>query len=498
MGCKITVLPENKIIEANQGKFLLDVLAQNGIFLPAACAGKGTCGKCRVRLLSGGVSGVVPDADGYVLSCHAVLTEDVTVEVDAQSGHGLNAFDASCVRGDAEGVGVILDIGTTTLAAAAIELSSGEIIKRVSSLNPQGVCGADVLSRIKACGEGKGDLLQKLILEQTKKLLSMLGATDASELTVAANTTMLHLLLGVDPSTIGVYPFTPVFTEERVVAGAELGLPVETVRLLPSVSAYIGSDITAGVLSLGMHRNARTELFVDVGTNGEIVLSHKGKLYAASTAAGPALEGACIECGMGGIAGAIDHVSLKGGKITFSTVDNVPARGICGSGLIDLIALLLHEGLIDETGAWDEESDSFFVQYLREGRFYLTEEIYLSQADIRQFQLAKAAIAAGIETLLSECGVATDAVETLYLAGGLGYYMDVQKAGDVGLLPRALTDRTHAVGNTAMAGARLCLLGAAAREEIVVLSRCTEIVELSFSPTFQDAYVENMMFLQGD
>ncbi|MBQ8309844.1 MAG: DUF4445 domain-containing protein [Clostridia bacterium] len=490
----ITVLPENRVIEVARGEILLDVLAQNGIFLPAACAGKGTCGKCRVRLIRGEVTGVCPDANGCFLSCHAVIKGDLTIEIGAQEGMGLNTFDTTEMIGDTEGTGVILDIGTTTLAAASVDLATGAIVRRCSSLNPQGVCGADVLTRIKAYIEGRGELLQRLILEQTKELLLELGVTDIKELTIAANTTMLHLFLGVDPATIGVYPFTPVFTDEQCRSGGALGLPVGTVRLLPSVGAYIGSDITAGVLSVGMHRGTRTELFVDVGTNGEIVLSHRGRLYAASTAAGPALEGACIECGMGGIAGAIDHVALKSGRITISTVGSVSARGICGSGLIDLIALLLREGLIDETGAWDTEADSFAIQYLRGDRFYLTEEIYLSQADIRQFQLAKSAIAAGIGTLLSECDVTVNAVETLYLAGGIGYYMDIRNAAEVGLLPRALTEKTRSVGNTALAGARLCLLDARMREEIARIARGTTITELSFSDVFQDAYVENMMF----
>ena len=496
MFCTVTVLPGGATLVVGKGANLLEVLASSGYFLPAACGGKGTCGKCRVRIVKGSVSGT-PVEDGTVLSCHAAIDTDLTVDVGVQSGTGLSRFDAVQMRGAGEGIGVILDVGTTTLAAAKVDLASGEILARASSLNPQGVCGADVLSRIQAYGEGKGDLLQELILKQTKELIERLDATGAVELTVAANTTMLHLFLGVDPSAIGVYPFVPTFTDEQIRSGAELGLDVGTVRLLPSASAYIGSDITAGALAVGMHCDKETALFVDVGTNGEIMLSHGGRLYASSTAAGPALEGACIECGMGGVAGAIDHVSLTGGRLTLSTVENAPARGICGSGLIDLIALLVHEGIIDETGAWDESADSFLAQSLREDRFWLTEEIYLSQGDIRQFQLAKSAIAAGIVTLLSENGVRFEDVTALYLAGGLGYYMSIENAAATGLIPRALKDRTRAVGNTALAGARLCLLDAGMREEIARVAQKAEIAELSFSATFRDAYMDNMMFSEG-
>lgn len=494
MSCTVTVLPMGATLIAEEGANLLEVLAGNGYFLPAACGGAGTCGKCRVKIVEGQVSGTPTLDDGTVLSCHAAVCTDLTVDVGTQRGTGLDRFDAVRMCGTGEGIGVILDIGTTTLAAAKVDLASGEILSRASSLNPQGVCGADVLSRIKAYGEGKGALLQELILKQTRELLETLDATDARELVVAANTTMLHLFLGVDPATIGVYPFTPVFTDTQVRSGAELGLSVGTVRLLPSASAYIGSDITAGALAVGMQSGGKTELFADVGTNGEILLSHKGRLYAASTAAGPALEGACIECGMGGVAGAIDHVSLSGGRLTYSTVERAPARGICGSGLIDLIALLVHEGIIDGTGAWDEESDSFLAEHLRDGRFYLTEDIYLSQGDIRQFQLAKSAIAAGLVTLLAENGVQPSEVETLYIAGGLGYYMNIGAAAATGLIPRALQENARAVGNTALAGARICLMDGAMQKEIERVAREIETVELSFSPVFQDAYMDNMMF----
>jgi uncharacterized 2Fe-2S/4Fe-4S cluster protein (DUF4445 family) len=187
-------------------------------------------------------------------------------------------------------------------------------------------------------------------------------------------------------------------------------------------------------------------------------------------------------------------VSLSGGRLTYSTVERAPARGICGSGLIDLIALLVHEGIIDGTGAWDEESDSFLAEHLRDGRFYLTEDIYLSQGDIRQFQLAKSAIAAGLVTLLAENGVQPSEVETLYIAGGLGYYMNIEAAAATGLIPRALQANARAVGNTALAGARICLMDGAMQKEIERVAREIETVELSFSPVFQDAYMDNMMF----
>lgn len=495
MSYQITVLPQQKTIQAFEGEILLDVLARAKFYLPASCGGNGTCGKCKVKLLHGKVKNALPDKDGYLLSCKAVVDGDLTVFLPFQSGGGVTDFSENALKGEREGFGIALDIGTTTLAACLVCLDTGEILEKVSALNPQGVYGADVLSRIQACNEGKLLLLQSLILDKTKEIvLSLANGRDIQELCVSANTTMLHLFLGVDPQTIGVYPFTPAFTNERVVEGKMLGLPVETIRLLPSASAYIGSDVTAGVVACGMDDKAKTELFVDVGTNGEIVFSHKSKLYAASTAAGPALEGACIECGIGGVVGAIDKVFMEEGKLLFTTIGGEKAKGICGSGLIDLIATLKKQNLIDENGTWDEESKSPLINKLCGGKFYLTEDIYLSQKDIRQFQLAKSAILSGIETLLEEKGVKENEIESLYLAGGLGYYMNVENAVATGLLPSPLKNKTKPVGNTALAGAKTCLLRKKARENVCKIAEEMEVVELSFSQIFQEKYMENMSF----
>ncbi len=495
MYCKINILPQKKIIQAFKGETLLESLARAKYYLSASCGGKGTCGKCAVKILQGNVKNDIPNKDGYVLSCRAIIDGDLTVFLPDQTGSGVTEFLDIALHGDRTGLGVALDVGTTTIVACLVQLDTGKIIEKVSVLNPQGVYGADVLSRIQACKQGKLSLLQKLILEKTKELILILAkGSEIEELCVSANTTMLHLFLGVDPQTIGIYPFTPVFTNERIVSGETLNLSAKTVRLLPSASAYIGSDITAGIVACGMNNNGKTELFVDIGTNGEIVLSHKGKLYATSTAAGPALEGACIDCGVGGVSGAIDKVVFDKGELRFTTIGDETAKGICGSGLIDVIAILKSEGLIDENGTWNEESESSLISKLLDDKFYLTETIYLSQKDIRQFQLAKSAIVSGMETLLEEKGVAEAEISSLYIAGGLGYYMNVENAVATGLLPKSMTDKAKAVGNTALAGAIACLLQKDARQSVCRMAEETEIVELSFSRIFQEKYMENMSF----
>ncbi len=493
---RITILPTGEVLEAEDGSLLLDVLAENGYYLPAACGGKGTCGKCRVRLISGEVDGAIPDSDGEILSCRANLVADVCIELPKTAKGESERIETTSERVNIDGeVGIVLDIGTTTLAAALVDGSSGALLKSVSELNPQGVCGADVLSRIVAWGEGKGETMQRLLLDAVRRMVSALSSTHpVRELVVAANTTMLHLLLNEDPTSIGAYPFTPRFTDTQYREGKALGLPVAGVRLLPSVSAYIGADVTAGAIACEMDTGDKTVLLVDVGTNGEILLSHKGRLYATSAAAGPALEGACIECGMGGTLGAITRVDAVEGLLSFDTIGSERAKGICGCGLIDLIACLVREGVIDESGAWSEECSSPLMRYRCEDRFALCGNVYLSQKDIRQFQLAKAAISAAIEALLTECHVSMDEIDEVCLAGGLGYYMNIANAAEIGLIPKALASRARAVGNTALLGAAKCFADPTAQSRIESLARRTEVVELSFSQAFQNAYIENMMF----
>lgn len=487
----IFLLPDNKEIKAESGARLLDVLASNGYFISAPCGGNGTCGKCKVKLLQGEVDGTVKDEKGYVLSCKAKIKEDISVFISVEN----SVINQPTFRQKTDKIGMILDIGTTTLVACIVDLTTGEKRQSVSCLNPQGSYGADVLTRMQACNAGKLPLLQKLILDKTNDFIKALSLkSEVDELFVVANPTMAHLFCGENPTSIGVYPFTPVFVKKREMDGACMGLLAKKVVVLPSASGYIGGDVLSGVLSCGMHQNKKTQLLIDVGTNGEIVLSRDGQLYATSTSAGPALEGACIECGIGGVAGAIDSVWLEKGEIRFSTIDGQAVTGVCGSGLIDAVALLLQEKLIDENGTFNEDMETPISNRLIGDKFYLTDTVYLSQQDIRQFQLAKSAIRAGIDTLLSECEVGEREISTLYVAGGLGYFMNVKNAVKVGLFSGNLENRIKTVGNSALDGARLCLLDKTKEKELERIAEEVKIVELAFSKTFESLYVKNMSF----
>ena len=486
----ITVLPHNFIFSVPHGANLLAVLTENGFFIPAACGGRGSCGKCAVKCRAA-------DAENYqtVPSCHTSVTSDLVVLLDADAKSGI--WKVSPLSPSKSGkAGMLLDLGTTTLAACLVDKKTGETLARASLLNPQGAFGADVISRISAFGEGKGETMRTAVVNATNRLIATFSSTCAQieEVLVVGNPTMLHLLLGADPSGIGSYPFTPAFTESKCFAGREIGIDAPLVRLLPSISAYLGADVSAGILACEMHKTNETQLFIDLGTNGEIALAHGGKLFAASTAAGPALEGANMTCGIGGVAGAIDRVWREDQHLRFTTVEGAPARGICGSGFIDLFALLLDEGMLDETGTFVEEYNSPLARYLEDDCFYLTSDVYLSQEDVRQFQLAKAAIAAGTEALTAHCGVKMSEITRVFLAGGLGYYMSPANAARTGLLSPILLSRTQIVGNTALAGARLCLLNEENQTALDALCKRTETVELSFSPVFSQAYIENMGF----
>lgn len=483
------------------GKRLSAYLAEAGYPLNADCGGHGKCGKCRVTVVSGGFAAdpqgltpAIPDRNGTLLSCNAWCGEqEAVVLLPVAQGQGLTADTEARVAADVSGCGVALDIGTTTLAAALVRLSDGAILRTVSRLNPQKSFGADVMSRIGAVMEDENNLhlMQKLVLDDVRLMFfELTDGQPVPRVTVAGNPTMLHLFCGISPAGMGAYPFTPAFTDTRIVAGVELDLPADTVIILPSVSAFIGGDITAGMLAQKITDHDTPVLLVDMGTNGEMILytgkNRGGKLYGTSTAAGPALEGAGISTGVGGISGAVCGVTFNGISMQAQTIDNAPPVGICGSGLIDLIAVLLQRGILDETG------------YLEEDPFPYAESLTLTGADVRAFQLAKSALRAGLEVLCETAGLAPAELSRIYIAGGLGYYMNIHSAVAVGLLPDCPRSHMVSVGNTALLGAAAVLQDPALAEKISPVAADCETVELNLSPSFSDKFMEHMMFPEVD
>lgn len=480
---------EDRILSAQDGQNLLELLAANEIAVYAPCEGNGSCHKCRVTIRGKGGA-------EEVLACRTMVTGDSEVWVPRVFGNGLTEYNTGSWCGGAHGIGAAVDIGTTTVAAALVDCETGQTIGTRAVLNPQQVCGADVISRIHACAQGKLELQTGLIRKAIAALLAALceahGIRRLANVTVCGNTTMQHLFCGVDPTPIGVAPFTPVFTRMRQYAGKELGIPAERVFVLPAASGYIGSDVVCGILAQELNRGG-IRLLADLGTNGELALYNGKTLLCTSTAAGPALEGANIECGIGGVPGAICGVAMKNDALLLQTIDGKAPVGICGSGLVDAIALLLECGILDENGSFDTDCDHPLTGHLREDRFMLTDGIWVSQKDVRQFQLAKAAIHAGILTLCT-CGeVNPTDVDALCIAGGLGFYLRQESALRVGLIPRGFSGKIRSVGNSGLAGAVQCLQPES-RSIAAEIAEHIRVCELSARADFTECFVDSMSF----
>lgn len=408
--------------------------------------------------------------------------------------------------------GIAVDIGTTTVAVYLFNLENGVMIDVVSELNSQKQYGADVISRINyATTEDNGlTTLQSVLIKQLNRMTKTLCKSQKiikDEIYMAVlvgNTTIMHLLMGLNPVNIGKLPFVPVSTHMHDFRAVELGLSINKFAraiCLPSVSGYIGADIIAGLIACAFHEQKNISLLVDIGTNGEMVLGNKDRLVSCSTAAGPAFEGANIRFGTGGIPGAIDYIKVENGEISYTTIDGEDPVGICGSGIVDIVAMLLDEGLVEETGRfYDQDEIADHPLSARMGKFEgmrafrLTENIYVTQKDIREIQNAKAALAAGISTLIKKFGTTPDKISKIYLAGGFGNYINVKSALSIGLLPKVEPEKVVASGNTAGAGAVTCLLSRKQMENAETLKKKVEYIELTTDPNFTDEYIENMIF----
>ncbi len=390
--------------------------------------------------------------------------------------------------------GCAIDIGTTTVVVYLVDLQSGVVIDHRSGLNTQKRFGADVISRIQAvtAEPDGGRTLQAAIVNQLDSMIDQLLCShgipqeDLIDIVAVGNTTMLHLLLGVDPSTIAVAPFIPVFTQALTYPVSSLGFITcksPMITLPGSIASYVGADITSGVYACGIIRQSEPVLFLDIGTNGEIALWDGKQLHCCSSAAGPAFEGASILHGMGGISGAISSMHTETdsqGKIVlhFQTIGENKPIGICGSGIIDAIAILLNLGLVDDTGSMidaDEDLLGLIIDTPHGNAFSIVSnddmQIYLSHKDVREVQLAKAAIAAGIRTLLTESNLAIENLSSVIIAGGFGNYIDIANAQRIGLLPAVDRSIISSAGNAAGNGAILSLLDPTSMESMQKIIR---------------------------
>jgi uncharacterized 2Fe-2S/4Fe-4S cluster protein (DUF4445 family) len=430
------------------------------------------------------------------------------------SGREVLSVAPGGARRRAYGVGV--DIGTTTVVCALVDLETGELPARRAELNAQRTFGSDVISRIAATIDRPGALeaQSKSIRCQVSRMARSLATDAGAELgdlivmAIAGNATMIHLLAGVPPAAMAFSPFSPAFTRGRLCSPAELGLDLDpscVVRLLPGLAAYVGSDIVSGIAAVGMADSGGPSLFLDLGTNGEIALGGGGGILCCATAAGPAFEGVGVERGMGGVEGAVDAVWPDSDGIAYSTLGAKPAAGICGSGIVDALAFFLDCGLVDASGriAGASEAASLpprIASLRSEGpegpRLHIDRArgVYLSQADVRAFQSAKAAIAAGVDILLSSSDMAEAQVERLFLAGSFGSCLDERSAARIGLFPPGLADRVVVAGNASARGAAAACLSRAALEACEKVRGLCSYVELSAHPDFTQTFVDRMAF----
>ncbi|MCL2042511.1 MAG: ASKHA domain-containing protein [Treponema sp.] len=490
--------------EAESGETIALACARAGFFLPTPCGGQGRCKKCKVQLLEGHVSGGtllgdMPDNEGWICACRARPASDITISCLSCGELGINEVLAEKTENrflpSGAGIkraGVAVDIGTTTVSAKLIDLETLLTLETISELNDQWVYGADIMSRISAAKKGETEKLFMLINRQIEKILTafreLRDIHTVERLSVSGNTVMLHLFLNVDPSGMGAKPFTPAFLEEKVLQGKTISLSVEQVLVLPSIAAFIGGDITAGLAALDITNIPGPSLLVDIGTNGEMALVKDGNIYCCSTAAGPAFEGAEISCGAGGIKGAISGVRFAENDETtafsITTIGNVPPVGICGSGLIDAVAMMLRKGVIDEAG----------YMAAPEKKFILAPGISISQRDIRQFQLAKSAIFSGIRILCKTCGLHTKDIHNVFIAGGLGFFINKHNAVTAGIFPKEFLETISVSGNLSLRGAEECLTDSGFLEKCKhIISRCS-VIDLATDSSFTDEFSENMFF----
>lgn len=396
------------------------------------------------------------------------------------------------------------DIGTTTVVGYLMDAENGTVCAIESMMNPQAQYGADVIMRANYALEHGVEALSSCIQTAIDELLHKLAKKkkiqpeEIYQVSIVGNTCMHHLFLEISPGSLVHAPYNPAFSERLTLKAKEYGLhihPQAQLLMLPDIAGYVGADTCGCLLALRQDLKDEISLMIDIGTNGEMVLGNKEKMAACSTAAGPAFEGAKIECGMRGAAGAVDHVAYEDGSWTYTTVDHQPAIGLCGSGLIDLVAQLYKAGLIDEMGHLEsgQENDSIFVLVPPE-KAGNEKGVYLTQKDVREVQLAKAAIAAGIQLLMKELGITEKEIQKIYIAGAFGNYMNPASACAIGLLPPELEHLVEPVGNAAGEGAKIALLNTDELEATDRLVKSIRFLELAASAEFQDTFVDELAF----
>ena len=598
---KITFMPENIVGISNIDESILDVASKVGVNIDGNCAGAGTCGKCKVKILDGNVemikeqSRILSDYEfenNYRLACCTKASSDIVVLIPETNTITSRkekllalpedfTFDVNVVKkclnieksdlnkqesiekklkdmlkrenlfvdrdvlkkltegtditvtvlddylidieeGNtvSENYGLALDIGTTTVVFMLWDLCSKKIIDVKAVTNPQGVYGADVISRINKNNEDKEKhLLHKTLINKINEIIRVfeknngVNPNNIYKITACGNTTMSHFLWDVETKGLAVSPFTPVFCDCQVTDAKSLGLninPRANIELLPNIAGHVGSDITAGIITTDLMKKDKGHLFIDIGTNGEIVLAGKDCAYTCSTAAGPAFEGSSITMGMRAAEGAVEKVILSENGVNIHVIGECTPVGICGSGIIDAIGQMIKWNIIDKTGKINgpsklerlEVSEALIERIIKDEKGYsfilfddgMGNIVKVTQKDVREVQLAKAAIAAGISTMMKLANLKNENLEKISIAGAFGSYVDISNAINMGLIPSIDKDKIVSIGNSAGIGTSMALLSKAKKDEVKLVAREINHVELAALDEFQDEYIKAMMF----
>lgn len=464
-----TVKFQDKEFFAEENALLSDVLIKNGVYIEHSCGGIGICRKCTVTV------------DGKEeLSCKYIVKSDITVDIPDYKGI-LSETGAHETSEITENMCFCLDIGTTTLALALVSLDNKETVKVVTATNPQRKYGADVISRIDFCRKNSVSPLNRVLINKINALIEAFGVDSDIPLFVSGNTTMLHTFFSADCSSLGVAPYTPVFLESKEYDGDLIGLKgVSIIKSLPCIHSFFGADLVAGINYTGLPQDESYYLLVDLGTNAEIALYSRDKILCTSAAAGPCFEGGNILCGMSATEGAIYRFSLSAiGGSTYKTIGNTQPKGICGTGLIDIIDELITYGFIDESGFMESEA------------YDVAENVTLSQKDVRQFQLAKSAVYSAIFTLLKEARINLGDVSKIFISGGFSAEIDINSAFGTRLLPNQPKEKFVTLNNSSLLGTIKYALEENDASEIIKKATYTD---LSDNPVFTSLFMDNMEF----
>ena len=484
---KVVFLPSGKETEVEDGTLISDAAKQAGVKISMPCGGNGRCGRCRVS--------IGDTCDDKVLACTTRIDRDMTVTVPeknrgkvvAEKDHRkIELEDLTPLSG---GLGLAVDIGTTTVALNIMDMDGGLELYAATDENGQRAVGYDVLARIQHAADGGTDEMRGMVVETINGLIDMYvgdgyGEKRIESVYIAGNTVMEHLFLGVDPTPIRQPPYVPVIPCKEQ-TGAESGLDVDPgarVMTMPCVSAYVGGDITSDIVYSGMDRSEGMCLLIDVGTNGEVALGNRDMMLVCSSSAGPAFEGGNIRSGMIARPGAIDSIRIIGDAMRYTVIGGGEPEGICGSGIVDLVAQLFMNGNVDKRGNLHPGPN------VKDGRFIIHGDVGISNDEIRDVIMTKAAIYSASRSLVRNMGLEFSDLDKIYIAGGFGNYIDMRSAITMGMFPDVDESKYVYLGNASLAGAKQALLSKTFRDRIDEVFPRMTYLDLSSDPVFFDEY----------